>query len=188
LLADNLTTVDPLLRSSQLEANLGVLTAHNTKELLALDKAASLHAVIIHNSALSMIDKNWLINAYQSGVVIAMFNVNGPQLADLLNASCIANDGFATEAYSGPHYTIVSRLYLGSPGDVDRLKKAQDFCGKKQVTGITSLASEQFARASGNIDNASDYDTFSHVLISYVQGIEEARQEFEAATNQAPNK
>jgi hypothetical protein len=151
-----------------------------------VDALAPIDALVIHNSALTEVDKNWLMNAYQRGTVVATFNVDVRELAALVDDPCITTDAFASEPYTGSFFIVASHLILGQPEDVALLRAAK-VCGKAQVAGVEHWASERFGRSTDAIDTIGDHNRFARVLVSHLEGIKEDKQTFEADEHSTPD-
>lgn len=178
LLADEALAAESLMAPSRLEATLGARTVFKWDELLALDKSAPIDALVVHDSALPMVDRDWIVGAYGRGVVIGAFNVHGPEVAELLRDPCIATEGFASEPYPGAFWVIVSRLVVGQPEDVALIKAASDFCGKQEVVGVGNQAGEHFGRSQNSLLNVDDYNVFARILVDNIEDIRQLKQEF----------
>jgi hypothetical protein len=165
-----------LMAPSRLEdANiLGVQVAHSWDKVLTLDRAAPVDALIIHNSAISLVDQDWVSNAYRQGIVIATFNIYAPELANLVEDPCIAKDNFASESYSVPFYVSIARLTMGQPEDVALIERDQT-CGEEAVIGIQHPARVMRNRSTYELNSNSDYNIFKHDLASKFEQIKQAR-------------
>jgi hypothetical protein len=180
LLAEGAVPADSPIAPHELEAALGVETVHHWAEVVAWDSATSLEAIVIHDSALSTVDPTWLQAAYRRGLVIAIFNAYAPEIGELLGESCIANDGFASEAYPDQFFVVVSRVVIGSPPDVARIEK--DFaCGEKQVEGVEGQALVSFGRSADTISDTSGRNAFARVLVNHIDSIEQARRDMQSS-------
>lgn len=170
---------DSLLAPSRLEATLGARTAHTWNDVLAFNQSGAIDALIIHDSALSLVDRDWLAVAYRRGVVIAAFNLYAPTLAELVDDPCIAQDGWVSGAdpYPGQFYIIVSRLLLGHPDDINLIETSRA-CGRP-VAGITRPVSGRFQRSTYAIDNLNDYNIFARELVNHIKGIKAVKDKFE---------
>ncbi len=180
LVAEEAVTADSPVAPSQLKATLGAQTAYSWSEVLALNNISSIDALIIHDSALPLVDRNWVSDAYRRGVVVAAFNVYAPQLAHLVNDPNVAKDGFASEPYPGLFYVSVFRLVLGQPDDVALIESAGSF--GEPVAGVQHPVRITGGRSTYAINNFSDYNIFARVLISDLEAVEQAKREFETGT------
>ncbi|MFQ5855728.1 MAG: hypothetical protein ACE5LU_08820 [Anaerolineae bacterium] len=183
LLAEGVVPADSPIAPSRLEATLGAQTAHTWREVVSLDEPTPIEALVIHDSALSMVDRDWLASAYRRGVVIGAFDVYAPALADLLDDPCIAADGFAAEPYSSSFYVIVSRLILGQPDDVALIEAGP--C-RGPVAGVRHPAGGTGGRSTYTITNVSDYNIFARVLVGHIEGIQRASRNFERGEHLRP--
>jgi hypothetical protein len=111
LIADGAVAKNSVVAPEKLEATLGVQPVNRWDDVVSLDAAQSIDALIIHDSVLSQVNRHWIASAYERGVVIAVFNVYAPELAELVDDNCITKDGFASEPYPGDFYVDRISLY-----------------------------------------------------------------------------
>lgn len=175
-IADRGVSPDSLLAPSRLENTLGAHTVHTWSEVLAINRSGPIDALIIHDSSLSLIGREWLATAYRQGVVIAAFNLYAPTLAELVKDPCIARDGWVSGAdpYPGSFYIIVSRFIRGHPDDI-HLIETSGSCGRA-VAGIKHPVSGRFQRSTHAIGSLSDYNIFARILISHIEEIKEVKE------------
>lgn len=179
-LADNAMPADSLLGESRLRATLGAQAVHRWDEVQRLDESSPIDALIVHKSVLSQVDRGWATRAYQRGVVIAGFNIYAPELAELVGDHCIAKDSFASEPYAGGFYVIVSRIILGDPNDRARIEAAKSgSCAAGPSEGVKGHASATGGRSTFELNSANELNLFAAVLVSHLNQISGARQEFE---------
>lgn len=169
LAADSLVPDSPI-SPTRLQDKLGAKVARTWDEAIAIDKSTPINALIIHDSALSQVDRAWLANAYRRGVVMAGFNLYGPQMADLVNDPCIAKDKFAADPYPGSFYVIVSFSIAGNnPADVALVEDAyQRSCGEEPPAGGPSdYVSRASGRSTYDLNNDSDFNLFTQTLTNH---------------------
>lgn len=181
------TDVDEQLMSKNLETTLGAQTVYTWSELRSLEASRSLDALIIHAAALPKAesqDQEWVANLYNDGVVVALFNAYAPDLADLVNDHCIAEDEFASEPYADDFYVLAYRLVLGQSDDLARVKEAYaESCGEEPAEGVEHRTRLSRGRATHAISNTSDFNIFANVLANKVEGIKQTKQEFQMTPN-----
>jgi len=80
LIARDAVAPSSLITPVRLEATLGAQPVHNWDDLVRRDASSPIDALIVHDSALPLIDSGWLTNAYQRGVVTRLlcFGISGP--------------------------------------------------------------------------------------------------------------
>jgi len=165
---------------SRLETTLRAQAVHTWAEVLTLNETVPVDALIIHDSALPIVDQGWLSRAYQRGMVIAGFNIYAPELAELVGDACIAEDGFASEPYPGGFYVVVSRIILGEPDDRARIEAAKSgSCAAGPSEGVKGHASVTGGKSTFGLNSANELNLFAIVLVSHLDQISGARQEFE---------
>jgi hypothetical protein len=113
---------------------------------------------------------------------VAVFDVSGAELAEVLEDTHISQDGFASESSSGSFYLIVSRLIMGQPDDIVLLEKSDDW--GKPVPGIKGHLSYSFSRVKDSVTNS--LNPFAKDLVNAIEGIKEAKINFESGVNQRP--
>lgn len=126
LLTDPSAVEQSRLASSQLSKVLAARLATSWEEITALNRERPIEAVIIHESAVPLLDGDWLAKAYREGVVIATFNVDVQTLESILNTSGLAEEGFVSKPYPADFSIVVSRLALGKKEDVELVNEALD--------------------------------------------------------------
>jgi len=179
LIAPEAVAEESLLAPHRLEETLGVETVYTRAVVRGLNTNGALpEALLIHESALPVVDEAWLASIYRDGVVLVFFNVYAPELAHLLNDPCLIQRGFASEPYEGPFYVSVYRLALGEPQDVAALNAA-NACGGSSVDGVKDLASFSRGAASNSLDDFNTFDSFVHVLQTQIAGLKDAKLSFE---------
>lgn len=108
LLADDTRVANSPMAPFNLQEKLGAQVVYTWEEVLAHAQAAPIGVLIIHDSALPLVDRVWIANAYRRGVVIAGFNLYGPQMANLVNDPYLTRDNFGIEPYPGSFYIATS--------------------------------------------------------------------------------
>lgn len=182
LIAPEAVAEESLLAPHRLEETLGVETIYTRAVVRGLDtNGAFPEALLIHESALPVVDEAWLASIYRDGVVLVFFNVYAPELAHLLNDPCLIQRGFASEPYEGPFYVSVYRLALGEPQDVAALNAA-NACGGSSVDGVKDLASFSRGAASNSLDDFNTFDSFVHVLQTQITSLKETKLSFEGTS------
>lgn len=160
---------------------LGAELISDWSELLSLQNVGPIDALIIHDSAIGVVDPNALADMYDQGTVLAFFNTYSPTIADLTGDDCIARDGWmdGSDPYAGEFYIVVAKLVQGNPEDVALINE-QATCdgeGEVKVDGYASI----FASRSQNVlKDLSGLDELNQVILLDIQGIRDSRSEFEA--------
>lgn len=183
LIAQEAVAGERLLTPHRLEKTLGVETIHISDVVRGLDTNGAVpEALLIHESALPMVDEAWLASIYRNGVVLVFFNVYAPELARLLSDPCLIQRGFASEPYDGPFYVSVYRLALGEPQDVAALNAANS-CGGSSVAGVKSPASFSRGASSNSLDDQNAFASFAHVLQTQIMNLQETKISFESTSH-----
>ncbi len=178
LIDDQAAAAEELATPARLKEALNAQTVSAWDDVVTLDNASPLAALVIHDSAWPLVDGDWLAQAYRRGVVVAVFSVYAPELTAMLGDPCLAQDGFASEPYPGAFYVIASRLLLGEPDDVALIEAANP-CGGDSVAGVEHPTSFSRSGASNALTDSSDFDTFVQIPTSKIAAVQEARLDFE---------
>lgn len=178
LIGDQAAAAEDLATPARLKEALTAQTVSTWDDVVTLDNASPLAALVVHDSAWPLVDGDWLAQAYRRGVVIAVFNIYAPELAATLGDPCLAQDGFASEPYPSDFYVIAYRLLLGEPDDV-ALIDAANLCGGDSVAGVKHPTSSSRGGASNTLVDSTDTDAFVQILASKIEAVKEARLDFE---------
>jgi hypothetical protein len=181
LAQDEAIDSDSLLESAHLQMSLGARSVNTWEQVPLLNRITPIDAILIHNSALSGVDSNWLGPAYKSGVVVVIFNTYAPELASLIGDSCILENGWmdGTDPYPGEFYIMVSRLTLGQPEDI-ALIESQVPCGggpNRGVTGVKYPAEIYLGKSQNALVNQEDFDRFATNLVDELKSIDEMKND-----------
>jgi hypothetical protein len=185
LVADDSLAADSLMAPSTLQATLGAQTVHAWDAVLAFDASAPIDALVIHDSALSAVDKEWVADAYARGVVVAFFNSYAPAVANLVQDPCIATKGFADEPYAGAFWVVVSRLLVGQPEDV-ALIRSSGSCPGEQVPGVRGETRQVSGRSQNTLLNTDDSTLFARTLVRHIEDIKQLKHESQNTTSTMP--
>lgn len=92
--------LDPILLSpkevvapQRIEQDMGAVIAINWQRVLGADAMLPVDLLIIHQSALPVVDKEWVQAAYGRGVVISFINVPLNQRLEVLGMTCCQDQG-----------------------------------------------------------------------------------------------
>jgi hypothetical protein len=97
-----------------LKLALGAREVNTMDELIALDREQPIDALLVHDSMLGAVDRDWLFEAYyHRGLELVVFNAEGPAIADLVQNSAMAQNLEAYGHYSRPYWT---RLWTSPHG------------------------------------------------------------------------
>jgi hypothetical protein len=108
---------EQLLTPARLEQTLSVHTVSSVAEARQWDEIDPLDGLVIHNSALPMIDRDWLRQLYRRRTVIVVFNLETEGLAQLLGDPRIVENGQKYGRYSLPFFTVVQTASTGVPNE-----------------------------------------------------------------------
>ena len=179
LVSDRTAAEQSVVAPSRLEEALGVRTVTSWDGVLAQERQGLVDSLILHNSAISAVEKAWLKNAYRRGVVIAAINIYAPTLAELLDAPGIAKDGFASEPYSGEFFVVVSRLVLGKPEDVIRVQEALDSGTDEPTIQSNNSVISTWGRSQDQLTYPDSPTRFALVLVSHLEDIKSTKEDYE---------
>lgn len=178
IIPDRAIVKNSIVVPSRLEEVLGANTVTSWNDVLEQNRRDPIEALVIHNSAISQVDKAWLTDAYRQGVVIAVFNVYAPTLAEMLDAPGVSSDGFASEPYPGEFYVIVSRLALGPPEDVAGVQKALNAGAEEPIVSTNAYISTYWGRSTDQLTDEDSLNRFALSLVSHMEGIRQTREEY----------
>lgn len=179
LLAPEAVAPNSSMAPARLEAALGVETVYSGHEVVAQDQLAPVDALVIHASAITMLDSEWLSKTYWRGTVVGVFNVDALQLAEIVQDLCISRGEFASEPYPGDFYLAASHIVVGPPEDV-ALVKSSGYCGEKQVQGVQGQLAELLARSTDQLLGESEFNQFARALVNQLDAVKETRQDYPA--------
>lgn len=191
LISKKAVTTNSFLSPSLYLEYLNAQTTYSWDEVIQLDDTQPIDAIIIDNSAIDLVDVNWLRTAYRKGVVVAFFNVYGPHVADILNAPVIAQDEFASASYQHNFFVIVSSLVLGqNHEDISRIMETL-YIGGAYPQNITQPVIVNLNRTQDDLRYPDDPVRFSVLLVNQIDQIREEKQKFESSqvlSNDSSNK
>src|SRR5690606_27708021 len=110
------------------------------QEVTQYHERIPLDVLIIHDSALNLVNREWVQNAYANGVVIAGFNINGQTMSDFVGNHCITNNGFMSDVEGYNSYIAVSFKVSGDNAE-DKRRVVENYskgCGETTAEDITS--------------------------------------------------
>lgn len=101
--------IDPLLASSELTSR-NITIVQNFTELRSLENTMSdVGAIIIHESRLEELDKEWMQTVYLQGTVVAGLNVTIKELASVVDERMVLEDPVWTDGWQQePYFSILS--------------------------------------------------------------------------------
>ena len=150
---------------SMLEQALG---ANITRSWNDVTSDNGIDALVIHDSALPLVNQEQLAALYRQGVLISFMNLYAPEVAQLVDDPCIAKDGFASEEYSGEFYVMVYKSIKGQPEDIARYWATPDSCGET-IEGIDNPLSIRSGRATESMEGTDGFNIFANVLVSKLE-------------------
>lgn len=135
-------------------------------------------ALVIDNTTLLSVDRNWVASAYQRGIVIAGINTPSLDFATVINNPC----GNAEFKLSGDFYVVAERVLLAEdPDDVAKIEAAESQCSSETVKGITGVVVHEVGSSSGQLSSDKDYAEFDAVLNAYMASVDSATETFQKA-------
>jgi hypothetical protein len=148
-----------------------------------VSSVSEIDGVIIHHSAISTVDPEWLGGLYQSGVVVAFINTWAPEVARLTGDACIGAGGWmdGSDPYPGDFYIAVSRLVINEQGEVVRLA-GQLPCNRRPAS--RDIEGERIAEIYGGgsqymLDDENDLNRCAIKIAYEVDAIYEIKQEYQ---------
>ncbi|UYN89780.1 MAG: hypothetical protein KIT08_00725 [Anaerolineales bacterium] len=154
------TDAEPgLLAPSRLRTALGVQAVSEWGDLMVLHASQPAEAVIIDGAAVAQVNAEDVARLYRECVVLAFFNLNAPEVAQLVDDPSVAHDGWmdGSEPYPSDFYIIVNRTASGSFGDCSG---ATPSASSYPQGGVGKGRSQYF------LANEADFDIFVGVLIT----------------------
>lgn len=149
---------------------LGAETVGTWQAVLNSNNAKKIDGIVIDKSAVPFLDRQVLREMYNSGSVVATFDVPAAQLADLLDDPCVTADNFGSEPYSGSSFFVsVSYAIEGSPEDIALIRSSKLCDG--MVEGVKGAASGTRTWQTDNLLTDNDYNVFARVLVAQMQNM-----------------
>lgn len=183
LVADPAALEQSRVSPARLEAVLGVRVATSWEDTLALNRQRPIEALLIHGSAIPLVNSDWLAEAYRKGVVIAAFNVDAPTLENILKTSGSAEDGFASEPYPSDFFIVVSRLAMGKKEDaVDLVNDALDSGTEEPIVPAKDHIEYLWAKSQDQMIYEDSLNRFAMVLVSHLEDIKSMKMDNEKET------
>jgi hypothetical protein len=175
---------DSYASPERLETTLSAQTIYDWNDVVLLDAAQPIDALILHDSALSQVNQEWVASAYERGVVIAALNIYAPELAVWINDPCITRDGFASEPYPGDFFVIVFHRIFGHPDEIEQIETAYRLsCGEESPEGITQPGSIRGGAATNSLSSLSDHNLFAMLLVDKIENLKQESKYFENVIN-----
>lgn len=165
------------LAPSRLREVLGAHLATSWEEVIILNRERPVEALIIHKSAVPLLDSDWLAEAYRKGVVIATFNVDVPALENILQTSGIAEEGFVSEPYPSDFFIVVSRLALGKKEDVELVNDALDSGSKEPIVPAEEYITYTWGKSQDQMIYEDSLNRFAMVLVSHLEDIRSMKKD-----------
>lgn len=162
--------IDSVMAPVHLLNTLGAQTVYSQEQLLTLsnDETNPIDALIIHYSAVSTVDREWLANAYLQGTVITGFNIWYPELAELVNDPCVVSiQPMPTDTPYGnsPFFVTITLQVSGEPDDVARILEGRQKGSCGSVPDIKSRTNVQQGSSNERLRDIRDYDGFAQRLL-----------------------
>jgi hypothetical protein len=152
-----------------LESTLGAQTVYTGNDSMFFNDASPLDAIIIHDSAMSLVDNKWLANIYRKGVIVVTFNIDGFELASVLQDECVGRNEFArSNSYRDVDFFAMVFFYISGPVEGIKQILSASHCDGP-VLGIEGHVQVAFGKTEGAIANQSDYNTFAQVLVTNIK-------------------
>jgi hypothetical protein len=164
--------------------NIQVDTVVSWKDLLKAHSKQPIDALVLHESAVSMVDFEWIANAYWHGLTISTISTRPAMLAHLFDDACLPF-GYTLPvnlSEDGPYVTISLRLIL-SVQDQNQVGNwfRRDWhrnCAGHVPAEVNKPVSTLFGFASGPLETKDMLAGYQYVLFDFLETTREKRETF----------
>ncbi|MFN8529139.1 MAG: hypothetical protein U0670_11040 [Anaerolineae bacterium] len=136
---------------------------------------SGLNGLVLHASALDVIDEAWVAERYRAGLVIAGINIPVEELANLIDNPCLSNNEFAGEPYRTDFFISTYEVVIG-----DNLSESQQvidnqhrICGSSTLSNISGAVSYASSRATSSLSSDEDYQVFVSIFKDHMSDVHE---------------
>lgn len=166
-----------------LTSELGAQSAVTWGEIISSNERLPIQGLIIHRSALHMVDYDWVQAAYRRGVVITAIDFGWPEMPEMLGTiQCETAPNQAVNR-AAHFFSTASYLALGdNPNDVQKVLNARferclvdDEVEEDQLSDQLLMVTEKAGQLK--LETESDFLLFRHIVNSQLNDIETMRQE-----------
>jgi hypothetical protein len=170
-----------LAAPAALETALNATVATSWEGVEELQASATIDALIIHHSALTSVDAEWVRDAYIMGVVIGGIDVPIEDIVKL-TGDRRPGENFG-EPYETTFYIVVSQLTLGSPADVARVRGAQQgTTGDRIAEGVSGYTLSGYGVSNDRLVTNQNLETFTLSVTNHLESIDAMHHEFAKST------
>ncbi len=156
--------------------------AYSWQDLMQIQARKPLDALVIHASALPMVDFEWVANAYWRGMILSTLDIQPSMLAHLYDDGCLPFGYTMPVPEEGPYVTIGLRLFL-SVHDATQVAKwyRRDWrhnCEYPEPAEITKPTEWGYTFMSAPLVSESLHKIYQSYLLEDLQFAHEARERF----------
>jgi|GEM_PF-5584144 len=183
LLDRNTEFEDDVLRPENLFKEFAghkVSIVYSWKDLLATHARQRLDALVLHESALPMVDFEWVASAYWHGVTISTLGIGPAMIAHLYDNGCLPLGYTMPVPEEGVYYTTSTHLILSLQDQAANWYR-RDWrrnCDWPRPVEISDPYGWFIQYTSGPLD-ADSQEIYRDFLLGHIENAESIREEFE---------
>jgi hypothetical protein len=187
IIGENALMPDHVVAPSRLNEDIGASIFTTWDTFLQANTDMPFEAVILHKSALSFLDQEWISTAYRSGVVISLIDIYYPEISELLNFHCGVDK--PEEWYEKDyHITFYFNVYTVASQDRQKVIEALDDCRDIHSTELISRIQVTRGRSQESLEGSYGYSIFNGNLQSALESVtsvyEDARMNETSSTGE----
>ena len=117
LVPNELPAAEGLGISNQTLQTQGMQILHTFKDLQQTAIRQKPDAILVHQQALTSVDRKWFAEQYRAGIIVGGINIKVSELVNLVNDPTLISDGppLTEDWYKKPYYSFVGK-YAGASG------------------------------------------------------------------------
>lgn len=171
LIAEDALAPEHVVAPDRVSEDLGAVVFNAWDDFLQTHEEVPFQAVIIHQSALPIVEYKWVSAAYRTGIVISVIDIYYPELSELMGFNCGTHpdpdDWYEKDYYITFHFNAVTT----NPADRAKIIYAMDHCLKMDEVGITSKVQIARGRSQESLEGEYGYRFFNGSLQSALKSV-----------------
>lgn len=167
---------EPTDFSSKLSGYIPFVAVSSWEQFLELNESQSVDALIIHTSALEVVDQSWVAQAFRRGVTIVTINIERGNLRELLALpKCTENDKEIADDF----FVIKSFLVLADkPEDALFIQHQLDECVKTEIV-TDGLVVTSDSTTKNQLTSDEEFKFLKDSLLTDLNSTARTKYEFE---------
>lgn len=148
------------------------------EDVIRYDAEQPIQALVIHESAYSTIDREWVEKAWRGGVTIATINVSFAEFAELRNYECARQKAVNYKSpFTGDFYYMAAQIIIAKNSDEQGLVEDQILGNCNNDHGIGSYT--RYKSGAGAFGREEDVYYFTAKLIGGIEAVKETKHNFD---------